>query len=286
MGSVFGKESVKEPPFDILLQRSDVKTTYEVRQYGERFAASVTYTVNNSNGSGDDNNNDNVKSPFGILAKYIGVFGTPQNEGSTSIAMTAPVIMEQDAKKPETIAMTAPVVMENTSGEDGSNTKKMMFMLPAEYDSVSKIPKPSNPLVHIEEIPSEVGVVHRYNGKYTDTTNREVAKELGEQLMSDGIGGITEEYVLDNFQFWGYNPPFTLPYFRRNEVWLKLNDDQVSYLKENYPSSSNREGRLVGGSSSNSMKGRSMFTLGLCGLVVGAYAVGFIFRSRSQYRRI
>mmetsp|Transcript_14947 Transcript_14947/g.31739 ORF Transcript_14947/g.31739 Transcript_14947/m.31739 type:complete len:280 (-) Transcript_14947:37-876(-) len=279
MGSVFGKESVKEPPFDVLLQRTDVKTTYELRQYGERFAASVTYTVNNN--GGDDNNNDNVKSPFGILAKYIGVFGTPQNEGSTSIAMTAPVIMEQDAKKPETIAMTAPVVMENTPGEDGT-TKKMMFMLPAEYDSMSKIPKPSNPLVHIEEIPSEVGVVHRYNGKYTDTTNRAVAKELGEQLMLDGVSGITEEYVLDNFQFWGYNPPFTLPYFRRNEVWLKLNDDQVSYLKEKYPSSN----RLVGGSSSNSMTGRSMFTLGLCGLVVGAYAVGFIFRSRSQYRRI
>jgi len=283
MGSVFGKESVKEPPFDILLQRSNVKTTYELRQYGERFAASVTYTVNNN--GGDGTNNDAVKSPFGILAKYIGVFGTPQNEGSTSIAMTAPVIMEQeDAKKPETIAMTAPVVMENTNtpGEDGNaTTKKMMFMLPAEYDSMSKIPKPSNPLVHIEEIPSEVGVVHRYNGKYTDTTNRAVAKELGEQLVHDGVVGITEESVLDNFQFWGYNPPFTLPYYRRNEIWLKLNVDQVSYLKEKYPSSN----RLVGGSTS-SMNGRSMFTLGVCGLVVGAYAIGFIFRSRSQYRRI
>lgn len=275
MGSVFGKETVKEPPFEVVVLRNkNAKTPYELRKYGERFAASVTYSSTQDTGS-----------PFGTLAKYIGVFGTAQNEGSTSIAMTAPVIMEQDSdnkKKPESIAMTAPVVMENSGDGD---TKKMMFMLPAEYDDMSKIPKPSNPAVHIEEIPPEFGVVHRYNGKFNDEINRQVAKELGAQLMSDGVDGITEEYVTEHFQFWGYNPPFTLPHFRRNEVWLKLNDDQVDYLKEKFPTTSS-EGRLVGGSSS-SMKGRTMFSLGVCGLVVGAYAVGFLFnKSRSQYRRL
>mmetsp|Transcript_10315 Transcript_10315/g.22972 ORF Transcript_10315/g.22972 Transcript_10315/m.22972 type:complete len:278 (+) Transcript_10315:118-951(+) len=277
MGSVFGKETVKEPPFDILLQRKNVKTSYEMRKYGERFAASVTYADNGDTGS-----------PFGILASYIGVFGTAKNEGSTSMAMTAPVVMEQEnnsKKEPESIAMTAPVVMENSVGDDGGNMKKMMFMLPEEYDDMSKIPKPTNPAVHIEEIPSEVGVVHRYSGKYTAESNREVAKELGAQLMSDGVEGITEEYASDHFQFWGYNPPFTIPAFRRNEVWLKLNDEQVNYLKEKFPTSDS-EGRLVGGSSST-MKGRTKFGLGVCGLVVGAYAVGFLFRSsRSQYRRV
>lgn len=274
MGSVFGKETVKEPPFDVVLQRkNNVKTSYEMRKYGERFAATVTYADTGEN------------SPFGILASYIGVFGTAKNEGSTSMAMTAPVVMEQDnssKKEPESIAMTAPVVMENSAGDDG-NMKKMMFMLPEEYDDLSKIPKPTNPRVQIEEIPSEIGVVHRYNGKYTTESNRQVAKALGAQLMSDGVG-ITEEYVMDNWQFWGYNPPFTIPAFRRNEVWLKLNDDQVTYLKEKFPTSS--EGGLVGGSSST-MKGRTMFGLGTCGLIVGVFAVGFLFRSnRSQYRRV
>lgn len=271
MGSVFGKESVKEPPHEVLLVRKNADTSYELRKYGERYAASVTYTQ----GGKDDN------SGFSMLAKYIGVFGTAQNEGSTSIAMTAPVVMEQDKKEPESIAMTAPVVMENTGGD--GNMKKMMFMLPVEYDDMSKIPKPTNPNVHIEEIPSEIGVVHRYNGLYNDKINSQKAKELGDQLISDGVKGITEEYVQDNFQFWGYNPPFCLPYFRRNEVWLKLNDDQVTYLKEKFPQA---EGGLVGGSSSNTMKGRTMFSLGVCGLLVGAYAVGFLFRSRTQYRRL
>eukprot|EP00581_Thalassiosira_minuscula_P029820 CAMPEP_0183777996 /NCGR_PEP_ID=MMETSP0739-20130205/50411_1 /TAXON_ID=385413 /ORGANISM="Thalassiosira miniscula, Strain CCMP1093" /LENGTH=269 /DNA_ID=CAMNT_0026020259 /DNA_START=18 /DNA_END=824 /DNA_ORIENTATION=- len=269
MGSVFGKESVKEPPFEVIFERKDVQTTYELRKYGERFAATVTYTSKTDEDTG---------SPFGTLARYIGVFGTPENEGSTSIAMTAPVVMEQgnndNAQKPESIAMTAPVVMENTQ-EDGKSMKKMMFMLPAEYDDMSKIPKPTNPAVHIEEIPSEFGVVHRYNGKYTDVNNRNVAKELGAQLMLDGLEGITEDYVMEHFQFWGYNPPFTLPYFRRNEVWLKLNDDQVTYLKEKFSANATTtEGRLVGGS----MKGKTMFSLTALGVVVGAYAIGSLLR--------
>ena len=277
MGTVFGKESVKEPPFDIILQRKDVKTSYELRKYGERFAASVEYS-----------NTDETGTPFRTLARYIGVFGTPENEGTTSIAMTAPVVMENDNgsnNKPESIAMTAPVVMENSSsgGDGDGGMKKMMFMLPEEYNDMSKIPKPSNPAVHIEQIPSEIGVVHRYNGNFNRKINRAVAQELGEQLLSDGVPGLTQEYVMENFQFWGYNPPFTIPYFKRNEIWLKLNDEQVSYLKDKFPNTS--EGRLVGGST-GMKKGKTMFSLGVCGLVLGAFAVGFIFRSKSQYRRL
>jgi len=261
MGSVFGKESVKEPPFEVIVERSTAKTSYELRKYGKRFAASVEYSAGTS-------------SPFGTLAKYIGVFGTPQNEGSTSIAMTAPVVMEQE---PTSIAMTAPVVMENQSG-----MKKMMFMLPAEYDNMSKIPKPTNPNVNIEELPSEVGAVHRYNGNFNDKINRKKAKEMGIQLMADGVSGITEEYVLSNFQFWGYNPPFTIPYFKRNEVWLKLNSEQVNFLTQKYPPNS-VEGRSVSGVSK--MKGSTLFTLGLCGM--GILIIGYIFRPKlGGYRKV
>ena len=187
----------------------------------------------------------------------------------------------ENENKPETITMTAPVVMENTGSNNGM--KKMMFMLPEEYNSMDKIPKPSNPAVHIEQLESETGVVHRYNGNYNSKINRQIAKDLGEQLISDGVPGITEDYVLEHFQFWGYNPPFTIPYFKRNEVWLKLDENQVSYLKEQYPK---LEGGLKGGSSSSHLKGRTMFGLGCVGLVVAAYAVGYIFRSKTDYRRL
>lgn len=222
MGSVFGKETVKEPHFDVLLERNQqVNTAYEIRKYGERFAASCSY-------------DEGTGSPFRALASYIGVFGTPQNEGHESMSMTAPVVIEGGTPIAMTaIAMTAPVVMKKES--DGKRVMK--FMLPAEYDSLSKIPKPTNKAVHIEEIPSQIGVVYRYNGKMDEEHNREKAIELADQLMNDGVDGITESYVLEHFQFWGYNPPFTLPYFRRNEVWVPLTQDQVEYLVNKYTTS-------------------------------------------------
>lgn len=164
---------------------------------------------------------------------------------------------------------TAPVVMEG----EGSQ-KRMMFMLPAEYDSMDKIPKPTNPKVHIAEVPSEVGVVHRYNGSMEAGRNRDQARALAGQLIEDGVPDVTEEHVLENFQFWGYNPPFTLPYFRRNEVWLKLDGDQVTYLQEKFPS-----GGLVGGSRGG---GSALGAAGIAGLVVGVAAIGLVMRRRGS----
>ena len=226
MGSVLGKEAVAEPAFNILLNRtSHVKTAYEIRKYGERFAAEVSYS------SGED-----TGSPFRTLAGYIGVFGTPQNEGEEQISMTAPVVIEGGVRGGTPIAMTAPVVMEDS----GDGEKKMMFMLPAEYDELSKIPKPTNPAVHIEEIPPQWGAVHRYSGSLSDATNREMAASLGLQLHDDGVEGMSEDYALQHFQFWGYNPPFTLPMFRRNEVWVELTKDQVDHLLNKFqPDASN-----------------------------------------------
>ena len=135
------------------------------------------------------------------LAKYIGVFGTPENEGNTNIAMTAPVVLEQGSTQPKqtgeptSIAMTAPVVIETNFTVQGM--KKMMFMLPDEYDDIAKIPKPTNPAVHIEMIPSEFGAVRRYNGDYNVKINSKMAQELGEQLLSDGLVDITTEWSVD-----------------------------------------------------------------------------------------
>ena len=219
MGSVFGKQTVAEPAFEILMERAsnfrNVKTSYEIRKYGERFAAEVSYR-----------DADDTGSPFRALAGYIGVFGKPENEGGESISMTAPVVIEGGTP----IAMTAPVVTEN----DDNGEKIMKFVLPTEYDDISKIPKPTNPAVHIEEIPPQVGVVHRYAGSLSEETNREMATALADQLMADGVEGITEDYVLQHYQFWGYNPPFTLPMFRRNEVWVELSQDQVDQLMNKF----------------------------------------------------
>ena len=172
----------------------------------------------------------NTGTPFRALARYIGVFGTAENEGGEAMAMTAPVAMEQ--RKGTPMAMTAPVAMEGTT--EGAGRKRMKFFLPEEYDALEKIPKPTNPDVKITELPPQVGVVHRYSGSLTEKLHDDKARALSAQLREDGIDRMTEDYVLQHYQFWGYNPPFTLPMFRRNEVWLELTREEVEVLREKF----------------------------------------------------
>mmetsp|Transcript_17578 Transcript_17578/g.40130 ORF Transcript_17578/g.40130 Transcript_17578/m.40130 type:complete len:224 (-) Transcript_17578:1606-2277(-) len=220
MGSVFGKETVLEPAFKTLLERPlPAQTSYQIREYGTRFVAEVDY-------AGGDKN---TGSPFRALAKYIGVFGEAQNEGTESMAMTAPVAME---RKGTPMAMTAPVAMEKNA-DSSAGGKRMKFFLPAEYDSLEKIPKPTNPAVKIAEIPPQVGVVHRYSGSLTEELHDEKARALSAQLREDGLE-VTDEQALERYQFWGYNPPFTVPMFRRNEVWLELTAEEVGILRKKF----------------------------------------------------
>lgn len=43
MGSIIGRESVAEPAFKVLLQRTSVETLYEIRQYGKRYVGMESY---------------------------------------------------------------------------------------------------------------------------------------------------------------------------------------------------------------------------------------------------
>ena len=230
MGSIFGKETVAEPSYEVLLERNHhVHTSYEIRRYGERFAATCAYPADS----------EDTSSPFRALAGYIGVFGKPQNEGHESISMTAPVVIENgnggddDDDAGEKISMTAPVVTET----NGNGEKVMKFMLPEEYNELSKIPKPTNPAVCIEAIPPATGVVHRYHGSMDEDHNEMMAKQMADQLIEDGVMGMSEDFVMNHFQFWGYNPPFTIPVFRRNEVWVQLEQEQVDYLMDTFSTS-------------------------------------------------
>lgn len=227
MGSVFGKQSVLEPPFQLLHQHTPTGTStaniaYEIRRYGVRYAAETTYSDGGDQGS-----------PFRALARYIGVFGNAQNDGGESMAMTAPVVIQNSKQGGDTVegtkmAMTAPVVIATPKSDD--NQKIMKFILPAEYDELCKIPKPTNPQVRIVELKPSVGVVHQYSGQRDDAHNRLVAKQVADTLVKDGVEGVTEENILQNFEYWGYNPPLTLPWFRRNEIWVELSEGQVKNL--------------------------------------------------------
>ena len=212
MGTVFGIENVEEPSFNVLVDRTGVPTTYQVREYGKRVA------IETSMGGVDDN------KPFFKLAKYIGVIGEAENEGKQAMAMTAPVVMSAGGGG-EKIAMTAPVVRTD---------RVMQFILPKEYDSKDKAPKPTNNDVIVKEIPAEIGVVKRYSGSFDAKLCESKAREIAGQLREDGVD-LSEEFVTKSHRFFGYNPPFCLPMFRRNEVWIPLTKKQASQLQSKFP---------------------------------------------------
>jgi hypothetical protein len=190
MGTIFGKQSVAEPGFDVILSRRN----YEIRSYGTRFAAQVQYRVEDA-GTSDG-------TPFGLLARYIGVFGKPENEGEKSIAMTAPVVKqaEDTSSKGTPIDMTAPVV--KSPGASGGH-RIMQFILPAEYKSIEQIPKPTNPKISIQEIAAECGAVLRYNGSFDDNRAAEMAQTLADSLKQDGVFVGDKSWLDRHYQFWG-----------------------------------------------------------------------------------
>jgi len=193
---------------------------------------------------------------FRTLAKYIGVFTKPANQSQEhgneeAIAMTAPVVMTPSEKiamtapvvmTPEKIDMTAPVVMTPEKIDMtapvamSSQSKTMSFILPSKYIKASKEPpKPLDVRVKLEKVPGHIALVHTYSGFSSAEKARPIAAEC--------IAKIREAYPSVNFvmdeatkepkwEFLGYNPPFTLPWCRTNEVAIHLSElPDASVLK-------------------------------------------------------
>jgi len=228
MGIVFGKIDVAEPTYNVILNKLPPSFPYEIRRYGTRYAVETEYV-----------GEKNAGKAFMALAGYIGVTSSPQNEGETSISMTAPVSTEEGkisgSLRGKAISMTAPVSEKDVGGDD-DHMRTMQFYLPAEYDDMSKIPKPTNPSVKIEEVPPAVGAVHRFRGRVDNKKAEDVVKSIVKQINDDGAS-MKEEDALDEFLLWQYNPPFTIPILRRNEVFVPLTEKEVDAILEKFKKS-------------------------------------------------
>ncbi|KAL5973530.1 hypothetical protein ACLOJK_030181 [Asimina triloba] len=199
MGTIFGKIDVETPKFELLHTCPD----YEIRKYSPSVVAQVSYYPSQLRGNPDGG--------FSILANYIGALGRPHNKKPEKIAMTAPVITLQTEK----IATTAPVI--TTEGGGGEErTVTMQFVLPAKYRRAEDAPAPTDERVVVrEEQERKYGVV-RFSGVATDEVVKEKVGKLRGSLERDGHR-IAGEYLLAR-----YNPPWTLPHFRTNEIMLPI----------------------------------------------------------------
>lgn len=188
--SVFGiRSGYEQPPYTVLER---VEETVEVRRYNSRLAAEVTVEAGNAEAGRDE--------AFRLLFDYI----SGANQGQSKVAMTAPVEVGAEAEK---IAMTAPV--ETAAAEDGRYT--MRFFLPSACTSAAA-PQPTDPSVRIVELPETTVAVQRFSGSWDaeqlEGRKAELLRALEESRWRP-TGKLTSLF---------YDPPWTLPFLRRNEV--------------------------------------------------------------------
>lgn len=109
--------------------------------------------------------------------------------------------------KSESMAMTTPVIVGNG---------KMSFILPTGKVAATA-PTPATSDISIRDVPSEILAVREFPGIATDGEVSRQRAVLEDALLADGL-----QFDNMSFQTLQYNPPYTLPWLRRNEVSIRV----------------------------------------------------------------
>ena len=185
--------ATEEPEFKLISEEGE----FQIREYDPKIIAQVEV-------EGDFDEASSMG--FKLLADYI--FGNNLLEGeSQKISMTTPVEMSPMA---ENLLITSPVM------DDQVNDKWLInFVMPQEY-SLDTLPKPNNPQVKIIEVPKEKYAVIVFSGLVRESSYTEKVELLHNYLEENGLKQQSAVKVAR------YNPPWTLPFFRRNELMVRI----------------------------------------------------------------
>lgn len=190
--------AIEEPSYTVLSQVED----FELRRYDEQLVAQTWV-------SGDQDTAS--RQGFKILADYIFGNNTAPSGESSKISMTAPVTMQSDnlnGQASQKIAMTAPVSMQQNDGK-----WRVQFTMPSQY-TMQTLPKPNNPDVKIVQVPAQTYGVIKFSGL---AGSKKVAKKT--EMLKSWMQ--TQKLVITGTpELARYNPPWTLPFMRRNEVMM------------------------------------------------------------------
>lgn len=186
--------AIDEPTYSVV-QTAEV---FEVRQYAPYLVAEVLVPgpVSEAGNQG-----------FRLLGGYI--FG--KNKGERKPDMTAPVTQTAlPPAAPVKLEMTAPVTQSATPGGF-----LVQFVMPKAY-TLATLPEPLDARVKLREVAGNRVAVIRFSGSWSQSTYEEQLQKLRNALLAAGLA-TDGEPVLSR-----YNSPFSLPFLRRNEIWLNL----------------------------------------------------------------
>lgn len=251
--SFFGVVSEETPKYEVVRTLPD---GVELRAYAPRVCARVEYTAGKALSWEDDV--DDI--PFVVLAKYLGVIGTPENEafagapaeataeklavaspvfvGTERIPMTAPLLLSTASTPPSSVssspvgtpvgsrsASRSPEMLPTDSASSPNTEIRHMSMVlpPSKYPSLETVPTPTNPRVQIiQESPRLVAAL-RFRGHLSD----EVILAQGSALVKavDKDGSLAPMSLASRPWYTGcFNPPWTPGFLRRNEVYIDVVD--------------------------------------------------------------
>ena len=182
--------NVEQPKYEVIESQGNI----EIRQYQPMIIAEIAI---------EDNRKEAIKSGFKILASYI--FGN--NKSKKNVSMTAPVRQQSNEK----ISMTAPVSQQKVQG-----AWRISFVMPSQY-SIDTIPVPNNEGISIKKIDSKKYAVLKFSGMNSDKNINFHEIKLKKYLSENKIQAISSSI----YAF--YNPPWTLPFLRRNEIMIEVN---------------------------------------------------------------
>jgi hypothetical protein len=181
--------NVEQPDYKLVTSEGNI----EIRDYFPMILAEVEVSGERKQA---------ISEGFKILANYI--FGN--NTSNKKMEMTAPVTNELSEK----MAMTAPVLQ-----EQHIDKWKIRFVMPKKY-SFESLPKPNSKDVTLIPLPARRFVVIQFSGLANDENIKRHTEELEAYIVDkqlNPIGGTVLAF---------YNPPWTIPFLRRNEVMIEI----------------------------------------------------------------
>lgn len=180
---------VPTPVYQVVKKAGDI----EIRSYDSMIFAEVNVTGKRE---------DSIQSGFQQLAGYI--FGSNHSRSSDQM---------QKQEAGEKIAMTAPVIQQPDS--NGQNVWKVKFVMPSDY-KLETLPIPDNVNIQLFKVPGKKFVVIRFSGRSTHYNLSSHLKLLEDYVKDNKIRTVGQPVYAY------YNPPWTLPFLRRNEIMFEI----------------------------------------------------------------
>ena len=174
--------AIEEPKFDVI----EKVEAFELRAYKPLIVAEVLV---------DGDMKQASSKGFKLIADYI--FGNNKSKAGAKIG---------DIEK---ISMTAPVAMQKDASKWRVN-----FVMPSQY-RLETLPTPNNPQVNLHEAAAKKFAVVRFSGLVGEEKMASKTAELQAWMQTKQIAPIATPELAR------YNPPWTLPFLRRNEILIE-----------------------------------------------------------------